>query len=365
MLMWFWLVWLLVFLFLVGSCVGSFLNVCIGRLPAGKSLFWPPSHCGQCGGLIRSRDNLPILSYWILGGRCRVCGAPFSMRYFWVELIGGLAFVLLFVLEVGLNIHRIDSFGPNAFWYLQAGRVPDNALPFVVVHLLAFCLLLVAYCCNLDRHGIPVSVLLMGLLLAGLAGVLFPWPWPDQRPEEALLPGTVSRSGLQLWPLWTPLPDFLPAGNWQLGLANVVVGALVGGAVACLLRLALLRGSVREALLQGDASLGLLAGAFLGWQPTLAAELGGTGTALVLALLSGRPRQTLGALLSCLLGPALLLTWLGWPWLGPALCPLLFSLSGLGWLLLGGCALGLILALLSQRSLPAREAVLGKPTQAV
>ena len=68
-----WMVFLLVMLFLLGSAVGSFLNVCIVRLPQGRSLIRPASSCGQCGKAIRMQDNIPLLSYWLLRGRCRAC----------------------------------------------------------------------------------------------------------------------------------------------------------------------------------------------------------------------------------------------------------------------------------------------------
>ncbi len=313
MLTWFLLAWLVLFLFLVGICVGSFLNVCIARLPAGKSLFWPPSHCGACGTPIRSWDNVPLLSYWLLRGRCRACGAPFSMRYFWVELTAGLGFVLLFLLEIGLNIHRIHRFGDHVFWYLQAGRLPDRAIPFLGARLVTFSLLLLAYCCNLERQRVPLSITLTALLVAILIGVLCPWPWPDQPIAE---PGSgPSRFGLQLCPFWEPLPPGLSAGTWLLGLVDVLAGALGGGMFAFLVRAFLLR-SFREAIQHGDVSFCLLGGAFLGWQPILVAAILATAAALLLAVLTGKPRQRLGLLLSCLLGPCLLLAWLVPPGFG-------------------------------------------------
>src|SRR6185437_5650814 len=105
-----WIIFLLVMLFLLGSTVGSFLNVCIVRLPQGRSLIRPASSCGQCGQPIRVQDNIPLLSYWLLRGRCRACGATFSMRYFWIELLTGLVFVLLYYLEIGRNIHHFQIF---------------------------------------------------------------------------------------------------------------------------------------------------------------------------------------------------------------------------------------------------------------
>jgi len=77
--------------FLFGACIGSFLNVCIYRLPAGKSISWPPSHCPNCTHPIRISDNVPIISYVLLWGRCRHCRGRISVRYPLVELITGLA----------------------------------------------------------------------------------------------------------------------------------------------------------------------------------------------------------------------------------------------------------------------------------
>jgi leader peptidase (prepilin peptidase)/N-methyltransferase len=86
--------WLLA-AFVVGAAVGSFLNVCIVRLPAGQSVVYPPSRCPQCGARIRSWDNIPLISYLLLRGRCRSCGRRISARYPVVEALTGLMFVLL------------------------------------------------------------------------------------------------------------------------------------------------------------------------------------------------------------------------------------------------------------------------------
>src|SRR5579872_4961937 len=89
--------------FAVGAAVGSFLNVCVYRIPYERSFLWPGSRCGSCLQPIRWYDNLPLLSYWILRGRCRSCGARFSIRYFFVELLTALAFAGLYYLEVYRN----------------------------------------------------------------------------------------------------------------------------------------------------------------------------------------------------------------------------------------------------------------------
>lgn len=79
-----------------GVIVGSFLNVCIDRLPAGQSLFRPPSHCPVCQRRLAPRDLVPIISYLWLRGRCRYCGARIPSRLLWVELGTGLAFAFLY-----------------------------------------------------------------------------------------------------------------------------------------------------------------------------------------------------------------------------------------------------------------------------
>lgn len=80
-----WLLW--VYAGVVGGCIGSFLNVCIYRLPAGESVVSPPSHCPHCDIAIGWRDNIPVVSYLLLRGRCRGCGARISPQYPLVELV--------------------------------------------------------------------------------------------------------------------------------------------------------------------------------------------------------------------------------------------------------------------------------------
>lgn len=72
--------------FVIGACFGSFLNVVADRLPRGKSIVSPPSHCENCGHRLSAEDNIPIISYLWLRGRCRYCGAAIPRRIFWVEL---------------------------------------------------------------------------------------------------------------------------------------------------------------------------------------------------------------------------------------------------------------------------------------
>lgn len=84
-------------IFAFGACLGSFLNVCIWRMPHGESVVSAPSHCTKCGAEIRWYDNLPVISYLVLRGRCRSCRQPYSPRYLIVEVLTGILFVALFV----------------------------------------------------------------------------------------------------------------------------------------------------------------------------------------------------------------------------------------------------------------------------
>src|SRR5438046_3747907 len=101
------LTYLLLNLFVLGAIVGSLLNVCIHRLPLEKSLLWPGSRCGHCLQAIRWYDNLPLVSYLLLRGRCRTCGVRFSPRYFFIEVLTGLCLAGLFYADVVANVCNI------------------------------------------------------------------------------------------------------------------------------------------------------------------------------------------------------------------------------------------------------------------
>jgi leader peptidase (prepilin peptidase)/N-methyltransferase len=345
MLLSLWLVLLLPWLFLLGAAVGSFLNVCIYRIPLGKSLLWPGSHCGSCFREVRLKDNIPLVSYWVLRGRCRDCGAAFSVRYFWVELLTAVTFVVLYLVEIGLNVHRLPLWNDGGFSYLRWTQFPPCSWPLFVLHAALACFLIVAMGCLLDRGQVPAPVIVTGTLV-GLAGaVLFPWPYPDapavpviESPRSEAIPlyvrvdgGTPARPlrgpmppeeswatwrcsprpGFYAWPAWGPLPPGLAPGSWQLGLATGLAGMLVGGWSLRLTAWATGRDTV--------AGLGAITGAFLGWQPTL--------LAIVLALpvsaaLSRWPRAP-GVGLCLVL--SIVGVGLGWAWVAPLVRPVFFS----------------------------------------
>src|SRR3954447_25054685 len=83
--------------FIVGTVVGSFLNVCIYRIPWQKSVIWPSSRCPRCLSAIAPQDNIPVVSWVALRGECRSCGLPISARYPLIELLVGLLFASVYV----------------------------------------------------------------------------------------------------------------------------------------------------------------------------------------------------------------------------------------------------------------------------
>jgi leader peptidase (prepilin peptidase)/N-methyltransferase len=95
--------------FIFGICIGSFLNVCIYRLPNAKSIVFPPSACPECRRPIRFYDNIPILSYIFLKGKCRSCQAKISIRYPLVELMAGL-FAVATYLKFGLRFEALITY---------------------------------------------------------------------------------------------------------------------------------------------------------------------------------------------------------------------------------------------------------------
>ncbi len=95
------------FIFLVGACLGSFANVIIYRWPLGESFVQPRSRCSSCKKPVAWRDNIPLLSWLLLRGRCRYCQASFSVRYFMVELLMGVLFVISYKF-IGLHWYLLE-----------------------------------------------------------------------------------------------------------------------------------------------------------------------------------------------------------------------------------------------------------------
>lgn len=139
---WIWLV----FIFAFGCCVGSFLNVVIYRLPRDKSLIMPPSSCPACGQRIQFYDNIPLVSWLVLGRKCRDCRAPISPRYFVIELLTGMVFVGLFWLYFRTGLRA----GMGAF--LTGGWL------IYLLHLTLLAAFIAASAIDLELWVIPISI---------------------------------------------------------------------------------------------------------------------------------------------------------------------------------------------------------------
>jgi leader peptidase (prepilin peptidase)/N-methyltransferase len=140
-------VWLAIIFTLAGAAVGSFLNVCILRIPAGLSIVFPPSHCPHCGRPIRFRDNIPVVSYLLLRGKCRDCRAAISVRYAAIELLTAALAGLLF---------------------FRYGLTPLYGIAFLFV-----CTLIVITFIDLDHQIIPHLLTLSGIPVFALLSVGF------------------------------------------------------------------------------------------------------------------------------------------------------------------------------------------------
>ncbi|MCM8760909.1 MAG: prepilin peptidase [Candidatus Omnitrophica bacterium] len=136
------------FVFVVGSIIGSFLNVCIYRIPKRQSVVFPPSHCPHCKKNIHWYDNIPILSYIILGGRCSFCHKRIRPRYILIELL--TAFLIL-----GL--------------FLFLGMGPK----FIIYSALVSALIVVSFI-DLEIQEIPDEITLGGMVIAVIFSFLFP-----------------------------------------------------------------------------------------------------------------------------------------------------------------------------------------------
>jgi leader peptidase (prepilin peptidase)/N-methyltransferase len=270
------------FLFVLGCCIGSLLNVCIYRLAWEKSILWPlKSYCGSCYQPIKWYDNLPLISYLVLRGRCRTCKASFSCRYFLIELLTGLAFAGLFYLHAIRNIYKLDALKPENLRFgpdqIEMGLVPLPVWLLVGFHALLFCFLLVASFIDIDHMEIPLVVTCTGAVFGLILGSAF---WPElpaeagtvqsflrpQRPIMAQSANLPPKLGIYPAPAWNELPAWLPPGSWKTGLATGLVGVLVGTLMLRAVRFSFSMGRGKEGMGVGDADLMMMAGAFVGWQ---------------------------------------------------------------------------------------------------
>ncbi len=206
--------------FVLGSMIGSFLNVCIVRLPHEKSVVFPGSHCVKCQAPIHWYDNIPIFSYLLLGGKCRKCQAPFSFRYCLVEIITALTF-LGFYLAYGLDIRLLP------YLVMTSG--------FIVATFVDF------------EHRIIPDEISVGGMFAGLALSLF-------------IPSLHGIVGGEQGYIWK---------DYALSLGLSAMGVLIGG--GSIYAMGMLGDFLfkKESMGGGDIKLLAMIGAFLGWKLSL------------------------------------------------------------------------------------------------
>ena len=232
----------------LGLAVGSFLNVCIHRLPRGGSVASPPSRCPGCEYRLRWYDNMPVVSYILLRGRCRQCRARISIRYPIVELITMAVFLL-----------HVVVFG----WSM-----------LMVVRLAFACALIVLFAIDLEHHLLLDVITLPGIAVGLLASVFLP---PGLR--DALL-GTLLGGGV-LWAIgetyyWYAGQEGMGGGDvkmlamigaflgWPLVLVTLVISSVAGSVV----------GLVVIATRRGDMKLALPFGTFLATGALVASLIG-------------------------------------------------------------------------------------------
>ena len=230
------------FMAVLGAIIGSFLNVVIHRIPNQQSIVFPASKCPKCLTNIRAYDNIPVISYLILRGRCRACGAGISARYPAVEALTALLFAAV-------------------TWH--------DKLSFALAFDLAFVASMVALIFIDAEHMIlPNAITYPGFLFALLTRVLVPY-----------LAGPAHFDDLpQLIHFFPSLPI------WLVSLIGALIGALAGGGSLWLMGFLWEKLRGIEAMGFGDVKMMLMVGAFLGWRLTILTILIGALTGSVVGI---------------------------------------------------------------------------------
>ncbi|HET6515953.1 MAG TPA: prepilin peptidase [Thermodesulfovibrionales bacterium] len=223
--------------FLLGAIIGSFLNVCIYRIPRGLSVVSPSSRCPSCGTTIKVYDNIPIISFFILGGRCRYCSGKIPLRYPLVETLNALMYI-------------------SAVWRYGLGW----QTPF----LFAFCSsMIVITFIDIDFQIIPNVITLPGIVVGLVASSLvFPDPF---------------------------------AVNATLGFKEGMIGLLAGGGLFYFIAFVSQLILRQEAMGMGDVKMMAMVGAFMGWKAilltTFAGSLIGSIVGILVMVLTGTGRK--------------------------------------------------------------------------
>lgn len=256
--------------FVLGAVVGSFLNVVVHRLPRGMNLLYPASRCPNCNHAIRWFDNVPILGWLWLRGRCRDCAAPISPRYPLVELLVGAMFATFYWIDVVIPVRlAIDA----SLLTGVAHRPAEQFLARFLYHSLLLCPLLAAALVDADGHAVPRRLITWPIA----AGILLAFGMPAVQAVSLNFSNHSNSDLASLWALATSILGLIAAVTIRLGMFR-----LIGYQ------------RPREIGLM-SATLALYAvGAFLGWQAAVAIGL----AAIVWTLISHPPalQNSLGRL---------------------------------------------------------------------
>jgi len=323
----------LLFLFVLGLCIGSFLNVCIHRFPVKRRLrdqLWSlnshSSGCPRCSSAIGWRDNIPLFGWLFLRGRCRSCRLPISFRYPLVELLTAVLFVVLYQSEMPLNF-----WGGAESGGLQTADGPQSVFPqsaSVVwlhvrygLHVALVCCLIVATFIDLELWIIPdgstVPLMLASLVVHTVSGQSWIVPlWFQDASVAATLRMVLPESVSWLMFSWDAVP-FASGYPHVHGFLVSLAGLVAGGGIVWLVRLIGAYVLRREAMGFGDVVLMAMIGSVIGWQPVLvvffAAPVLAIGVALLSLILRRRDEIPYGPWLS-LAALLLLLFWNSlWP----------------------------------------------------
>ncbi|WP_437206799.1 prepilin peptidase [Planctomicrobium sp. SH664] len=276
-------------LFLLGAVVGSFLNVCIYRIPTRDrlrdqlaSLWEKPSNCPRCRTPIRWYDNLPIFGWLKLRGRCRACRMWISPRYPLIEFLNACLWVLVFHLEVPtgmfapLSSSCLDSdLGPQVFPGLGPLSVEQFVLLRYFFHMVLIEALLVASMIDFDLRIIPDGTTVPAMIVAVVAstaiGRLNIVPVWFQSPNLEMSFASVTPKWIHPLLSGPGVPAWISAHPHLHGLAVSLAGFVIGGGIVWLVRILGHWMLKQEAMGFGDVILMAMVGSFLGWQPTVIA----------------------------------------------------------------------------------------------
>ena len=259
-----------------GACVGSFLNVCIYRMPLEESIVKPRSHCPHCNVLIPWHLNIPVLSWLLLRGKCASCKGPIAMRYMLVELLTATLFLAVFLKWV----------------------IPDALHQLPISH--------------------PAIILVYWLFIAGLILGTF------IDIDHFILPDSVTIGGMVVGPLLSvALPVMHGCETWWQGLSASLIGMAVGFGLLFVVSVLGEKILKKEAMGFGDVKLMGAIGAFLGWKAVLftifvSSLLGSVVGLLLIACGNAKAQSRLpfgpylsaGALIWIFYGPALVTAYL-------------------------------------------------------